>query len=51
MMKAKVSKQLLDLARGPFEEAVCYNGYIVNGFRFRKMKSIVTEELKVVESW
>jgi len=32
----KVSKQLLDLAHGPLEEAVCYNGYIVNGFRFRK---------------
>ena len=31
-----MSKQLLDLARGPFEEVVCYNGYIVNGFRFRK---------------
>ena len=28
-------KQLLDLA-GPSEEAVCYNGYIVNIFRFRK---------------
>ena len=31
-----MSKQFLDLARGPLEEAVCYNGYIVNGFRFRK---------------
>ena len=31
-----MSKQLLDLACGPLEEAVCYNGYIVNGFRFRK---------------
>ena len=28
-------KQLLDLA-GPSEEVVCYNGYIVNGFIFRK---------------
>lgn len=31
-----MSKQLFDLARGPLEKAVCYNGYIVNGFRFRK---------------
>ena len=31
-----MSKQLLDLARGPLEEVVCYNGYIVNCFRFRK---------------
>ena len=31
-----MNKQLLDLAHGPSEEAVYYNGYIVNGFRFRK---------------
>ena len=31
-----MSKQLLDLARLPSEEVVCYNGNIVNGCRFRK---------------
>uniref|UniRef100_A0A2N9I4P1 DUF4218 domain-containing protein n=1 Tax=Fagus sylvatica TaxID=28930 RepID=A0A2N9I4P1_FAGSY len=33
---AQVNKQLLDLAQGPSQEATCYNGYIVNGFRYRK---------------
>ncbi|XP_075645463.1 uncharacterized protein LOC142616510 [Castanea sativa] len=32
----KVSKQLFDLARGPLEKVVCYNGHIGNGFRFQK---------------
>ena len=31
-----MSKQLLELTRGPPQEATCYNGYIVNGFRYRK---------------
>ena len=31
-----MSKQLLYPTCGPSEEAVCYNGYIVNGFRFCK---------------
>ncbi len=33
---AQVNKQLLDLSQGPSQEATCYNGYIVYGFRYRK---------------
>ena len=31
-----MSKQLVDLPRVPSREVTYYNGYIVNGFRYRK---------------
>ena len=31
----KIGEDLLSLSRGPSQSILCYNGYVVNGFRFR----------------